>query len=146
MRCITKNGLELIKYFEKFSPKIYLCPAGLATIGYGHVIRKHELNKFRNGIDEITASEILVQDVKVAELAVIKMIKVPLTNGQFDALVSFVFNLGSGAFQRSTLRAKVNREEHDEAAEEFLRWVYAGGKKLKGLVLRRKAESILYKS
>ena len=80
----------------------------------------------------------------IAERAVLRLIKVPLTDGQFDALVSFTFNLGSGALQRSTLRRKVNREEHEEVPAEFMRWVWAGGRKLKGLVRRREAESIRY--
>jgi lysozyme len=67
-----------------------------------------------------------------------------LTNGQFDALVSFTYNLGGGALQRSTLRRKINREEHGEVPEQFMRWVWAGGRKLKGLVRRRAAESELY--
>jgi lysozyme len=69
---------------------------------------------------------------------------VPLTDGQFDALVSFTFNLGSGALQRSTLRRKVNREEHDEVPEQFMRWVWAGGRKLRGLMRRREKELLLY--
>ena len=68
----------------------------------------------------------------------------PLTDGQFDALVSFSFNLGSGALQRSTLRRKVNREEHADVPPEFMRWVWAGGRTLKGLIRRRQAETILY--
>ena len=67
-----------------------------------------------------------------------------LTDGQFDALVSFTFNLGSGALQRSTLRRKVNREEHDEVPEQFMRWVWAGGRRLRGLVRRREAEGVVY--
>jgi lysozyme len=81
----------------------------------------------------------------IAEQAVCRLVKVPLTDGQFDALVSFTFNLGSGALQRSTLRRKVNREEHEEVPREFLRWVWAGGRKLKGLVRRRAAEADLYR-
>ena len=68
----------------------------------------------------------------------------PLTDGQFDALVSFTYNLGGGALQRSTLRGKINREEHAEIPEQFMRWVWAGGRKLKGLVRRRAAEAGLY--
>ena len=66
------------------------------------------------------------------------------SDGQYDALVSFTFNLGSGALQRSTLRRKVNREEHNDVPAEFVRWVYAGGRKLVGLVRRRNAEAIAY--
>ena len=80
----------------------------------------------------------------IAERAVLRLIKVPLTDGQFDALVSFTFNLSSGALQRSTLRRKVNREEHEEVPAEFMRWVWVGGRKLRGLVRRR--ETVLFMS
>ena len=73
-----------------------------------------------------------------------RLINVPLTDGQFDALASFTYNLGGGALQRSTLRRKINREEHADVPEQFMRWVWAGGRKLKGLVRRREAESDLY--
>lgn len=88
--------------------------------------------------------ELLAQDVIVAELAVLRLIRVPLTSGQFDALVSFTFNLGAGALQRSTLRRKVNREEHADVPAELMKWVWAGGRKLNGLVKRRKAEAEMY--
>ena len=78
------------------------------------------------------------------EGAVLRLINVPLTDGQFDAVVSFTYNLGGGALQRSTLRRKINREEHAEVSEQFMHWVWAGGRKLKGLVRRRAAESNLY--
>ena len=99
---------------------------------------------FKNGISEAAGEALLIKDVLLAEQAVCRLINVPLTNGQFDALVSFTFNLGSGALQRSTLRRKVNREEHEEVPDQFMRWVWAGGRKLKGLVKRRQAEGILY--
>ena len=99
---------------------------------------------FQNGISEPAAQALLAKDVWSAERAVLRLITVPLTDGQFDALVSFTFNLGGGALQRSTLRRKINREEHTDVPPEFLRWVWAGGRKLKGLVRRRKAEATLY--
>ena len=77
---------------------------------------------------------------------VLRLIRVPLADGPFDALVSFAVNLGSGALQRSTLRRKVNREEHAAVPAEFRRWVWAGGRRLKGLVRRRGAEAELYAS
>ena len=79
-----------------------------------------------------------------AERAVLRLIRVPLEDGRFDALSSFTFNLGTGALQRSTLRRKVSREEHDAVPAEFRRWVWAGGRKLKGLIRRREAEAALY--
>ena len=144
MRQITQDGLNLIKHFEGFEPEIYLDAAGLPTIGYGHLIRKGEHKMFESGINKEDAEALLVDDVHVAERAVLRLIDVPLTDNQFNALVSFTFNLGSGALQRSTLRRKVNREEHAEVPEEFLKWVWAGGQKLKGLIRRREAEAALY--
>lgn len=144
MRHITQEGLNLIKRFEGFEPEIYLDAAGLPTIGYGHLIRKGEHKMFENGISQAAGEALLIKDVLLAEQAVCRLISVPLTNGQFDALVSFTFNLGSGALQRSTLRRKVNREEHEDVPAEFMRWVWAGGKKLKGLIRRREAEIALY--
>lgn len=146
MRHITQDGLNLIKQFEGFSVVPYLCPAGYWTIGYGHVIKVDEHKLFKYGISEAVAQALLIKDVLTAEQAVLRLIRVPLTNGQFDALVSFTFNLGSGALQRSTLRRIVNCEEHAEVPEQLMRWVWAGGKKLKGLIRRREAEALLYSS
>jgi len=142
MRHITQNGIDLIKRFEGFSRTVYFCPAGYPTIGYGHVVKPYE--DFSAGINEVQAEELLRQDAVIAERAVLRLINVALTDGQFDALVSFTYNLGGGALQRSTLRRKINREEHAEVPEQFLRWVWAGGRKLKGLVRRRKAETEIY--
>ena len=144
MRHVTDEGLALIKRFEGFEPEIYICPAGWPTIGYGHVVRDHERERFAGGVDEAAAEELLRRDVETAERAVPRLIRVPLEDGRFDALVSFAFNLGAGALQRSTLRRKVNREEHGAVPTEFRRWVWAGGRKLKGLIRRREAEVALY--
>tara|TARA_R110000823_G_scaffold203424_1_gene334325 strand:- start:9349 stop:9816 length:468 start_codon:yes stop_codon:yes gene_type:complete len=144
VRHISQEGLDLIKRFEGFSPTIYICPAGYPTIGYGHVVRNDQKDRFSDGIDQEQGEELLRRDAQVAERAVLRLITVPLTDGQFNALVSFTFNLGSGALQRSTLRRKVNRAEHDEVPDQLIRWVWAGGKKLKGLVRRRKQEARLY--
>lgn len=138
MRRITTQGLELIKQYEGFSPVIYRCPAGYDTIGYGHLIRQGE--DFAEGISQLWAQELLRRDVAESEHAVLRLIAMPLTDGQFDALVSFTFNLGAGALQRSSLRRVINRGEYDEAPEQLRRWVYANGKRLKGLVRRREAE------
>jgi len=144
MRHITQDGLDLIKRFEGFSPTIYICPAGYPTIGYGHLVRDHEQDRYQQGITEQEAEDLLRRDVKVAERAVLRLIDVPLTDGQYDALVSFTFNLGAGALQRSTLRRKVNREEHADVPAQLRRWVWAAGRKLKGLIRRRNAEARFY--
>ncbi len=125
-------------------PEIYVCPAAWPTIGYGHVVRKDEQERFADGIDEATAAKLLRRDVEAAVRAVLRLILVPLEDGQFDALGSFAFNLGAGALQRSTLRRKVNREEHGAVPTEFRRWVYAGGQRLRGLERRRAAEAMLW--
>ena len=144
MRHITDDGLGLIKRFEGFSPTIYLCPAGYLTIGFGHVVLPGEQSRFDGGILREEAAELLRRDVRIAESAVLRLIASPLADGQFDALVSFTFNLGAGALQRSSLRKKVNRGEHESVPTELMKWVWAAGKRLPGLVLRRKAEVSLY--
>jgi lysozyme len=146
MRHVTDEGLALIKRFEGFSPTIYTCPGGWPTIGYGHVVLEAERDRFANGIGEDEAEDLLRRDVRIAERAVLRLIRVPLADGQFDALTSFAYNLGSGALQRSTLRRKVNRGEHGAVPAELRKWVWAGGRKLKGLVRRREAEAALYGS
>ncbi|MGB1539350.1 MAG: lysozyme [Rickettsiales bacterium] len=144
IRTINQEGVSLIKYFEGFSPAVYLDAAGLATIGYGHLLRKNEV--YEGEITQRQAEILLQQDLGVAQRAVQRLVHVPLTDNQFAALVSFAFNLGAGALQRSTLRHKVNREEHGEVPAEFKRWVWAGGKRLAGLIRRREAEAVLYQS
>jgi lysozyme len=144
MRHITKTGIDLIKKYEGYSAKIYICAAGYPTIGYGHLVRGDEAQLFKNGITEAMAEALLIKDIQSAEKSVLRLIQAPLTDGQFDALVSFTFNLGGGALQRSTLRRKVNREVHMEVPEQFMRWVWAGGRRLKGLVRRREAEAEFY--
>jgi len=146
MRHITTEGLDLIRKFESFSPTMYICPAGYLTIGYGHLVRKADQTQFAGGIDEPKALQILEQDIQIAEKAVLRLISVPLADGQFDALVSFTFNLGAGALQRSTLRQKVNRKEDIEVPAEFMKWIWARNRKLKGLIRRRSAEALLYQS
>lgn len=141
MRHVTQEGLDLIKRFEGFSSTVYICPAGYPTIGYGHLIRNGE--DF-DSITEKRGEELLRRDVESAERAVLRLIKVPLTDGQFDALVSFTYNLGSGALQCSTLRRKVNRQAHSDVPEQLMRWVWAGGQKLTGLIRRRGKEAEMY--
>lgn len=135
--------LSLIKRFEEFSATAYYCPAGYLTIGYGHVLNAE--NAFV-AISESEAERLLMQDIRHAERAMARLIVMPLTQGQHDALVSFTFNLGAGALQRSTLRRKINAGLHEEIPAELMRWVYAGGKKLAGLVRRRQAEANLYRA
>jgi lysozyme len=142
----SPNGIELIKRFEGFSPTPYFCPANYLTIGYGHVITEKDIHitSKKTEISKLQAEEILRKDLIKFENSISKLITASLTQNQFDALVSFTFNLGAGALQRSTLRQQINRCEHISASQEFLKWVYAGGRKLSGLMARRQAESGLY--
>lgn len=144
MREVTQQGVDLVKRFEGFSATPYVCPAGYLTIGYGHLIRDDEKLIFDGGISKKDAEELLRQDLRASEQSVIRLIHTPLNDGQFDALVSFTFNLGAGALQRSTLRRKINRGEHELVPRELKRWVWANQKKLYGLVRRRQYESFLY--
>lgn len=144
MRHITDSGLQLIKQFEGFSSEIYICPGGYPTIGYGHLVRDDDKLFFDGGISKDKADDLLRRDIRSAERAVLRFISVRLSDGQFDALVSFTFNLGAGALQSSTLRRKINRQDHHEAPAQFKRWVWSNGRKLKGLQRRRNAEAALY--
>lgn len=134
------NGLELIKSFEGLHLKAYLDPVGIPTIGYGH-IRGVKMGQV---ITEQEATAFLQEDLAYAEHAVNTYVTVPLNQNQFDALVSFVFNLGAGTFQKSWLLRDTNLKKFEQAANEFPRFVYAGGVKLRGLVRRREAEKALY--
>ena len=144
MRNIGPNGLALIKRFEGFVAQPYLCPAGFLTIGYGHRVHLSERKAMERGITPAAAEALLIRDAVSAGSAVLRLIEVPLLDNQYDALVSFTFNLGSAALQRSTLRQKINRNEHFDVPAELLKWIWAGGRKLPGLVARRAAEGTLY--
>lgn len=138
---ISNSGLLLIKQFEGFVPYVYKDAAGLDTIGYGHLIKAGE---HFTTITPHEAEELLREDVLEAERAVKRLVNVPINQRQYDALVSFTFNLGAGNLSSSTLLKKLNAGQLEEVPEQFNRWVYAGGQKLTGLILRRKAESILF--
>ena len=146
MRHMTDQGLALIKRFEGFSATPYLCPAGWWTIGWGAIrgLDGQPVTAATPPVTEEEAETLLRRDAALAERAVLRLITVPISDGRFDALTSFAFNLGGGALQRSTLRSKVNREDHAYVPDEFRKWVWGGGHKLPGLIRRREAEAILY--
>jgi len=144
IRSIPQSAIDLVKHFEGFSSKPYVCPAGFLTIGYGHVVPNDYPRATRVTPEE--AEDLLRKDLRVAALGVLRLTKVPLSDNQYGALVSFVFNLGAGRYQSSTLRMKINRGDYSEAAEEFPKWVYGGGRKLPGLVARRDAEARVFSS
>lgn len=139
---INEAGLNLIKDFEGCRLKAYLCPAGVWTIGYGHT----QGVKPDMVINQLQAERFLRQDLKRFEDAVTSLVKVPITPNQFSALVSFAYNVGTGALYDSTLLRKLNKKDYKGAANEFLRWNKAGGKVLPGLTRRRLAEKDLFES
>jgi lysozyme len=141
-RHISQRGLELIKRFEGFSAQVYRCPAGKWTIGYGHVLTADEPRIHM--IDQVQAESLLRQDVGKAEQAVCRLVQLPLTQGQFDALVSFVYNVGVAAFFSSTLLKKLNLGDFLGASLQLVRWDKVGGERLKGLGLRRAAERAMF--
>ncbi len=143
MMRISTHGLSLIREFEGFCAEPYICAGGKLTIGYGHVLTNQESATLER-ITREHAEQLLASDAEIAASVVRKAVKVPLTQNQFDALVSFVFNIGEGAFTKSTLLRLLNDNESEAAANQFGRWVYASGRKLEGLIRRRNAEQKLF--
>jgi len=156
---VSKEAIEGIKKDEGVRTKPYRCPALLWTCGVGHVIDPNHIrvpfNERKNiplptewdrvlSMAEVDA--ILAADLATFERGVLRLCPSGLTQGRFDALVSFSFNVGLGNLQRSTIRMKHNRGDFEGAAEGFMAWTKAGGKELPGLVKRRKHERALYES
>ena len=134
------DAYELIKQFEGLRLEAYLCPAGIWTIGYGHTSGVSP-NSF---ITIQEADEYLHRDVETIEMQLNKL-NLSLRQCQWDAIVSFVFNVGIGNFKASTLLAKIRINPDDNSImDEFLRWVYANGKVMRGLQKRRLTEMKLY--
>lgn len=144
IRKIPQIAIDFITREEGCVLHVYKDIAGYPTIGVGHLIRPGE--DFSAGITEEEAEELLRKDLQNAAISVCRLIKVPLTDEQYASLLSFVFNLGGGSLQRSTLRSKLNRMDYIGAAEEFLKWCWAGGKKSRALYNRRMRERNLFLS
>jgi lysozyme len=140
---VNKAGMRLIQLAEGLSLVAYKCPAGIWTRGYGHTGTDVKAGLM---ISEAHAEELLLDDVQEAKDAVNRLARVSLTHNQFSALVSFVYNVGEGAFRSSTLLRKLNAGDYLGAAEQLLRWNKAGGVVLGGLTARRKAEKALFES
>jgi len=156
---VSNKCIEQIKKDEGIRNRPYQCPALLWTVGCGHVIDPHHAKvkladrkqlPIPAGWDRVLSADeindILRKDLARFEAGVSRLIKVELTQGQFDALVSFSFNVGLGNLQNSTLRMKVNRSDFEGAAEQFLVWTKAGGRVLPGLVKRRSHEKEMFQS
>lgn len=140
-----EKGIALIKKMEGCELEAYKCPAGIWTIGYGHTTAAGEPDVTEGmKITQREAAVILKQDLRKFEDAINRLVKVELSQSQFDALVSFVFNIGAGAFAKSTLLKKLNAGDYDAVPSELAKWSKAGKKVLKGLVARRAAEAALW--
>lgn len=137
-----ERALEIARRFEGCRLAAYRDPVGIWTIGYGHT-PAHE----GQAIDQATADALLLADMNTAAAAAMRLCPALVTRPScLEAVSDFVFNLGAGRLQASTLRRRINQGEWDLAAKEFGKWVLAGGRKLNGLVLRREAERLLFVS
>ena len=145
---ISPRGLELIKDFEGFSSSAYLCVAKKVTIGWGNTFYE-DGTKVKLG-DQISKTDALklLEVIANRDFAdkIFPSIKVKVTQSQFDAMVSLAYNIGTGAFLKSTLLKKVNSNDFTGASEEFLRWNKANGKEVLGLTKRREREKQLFLS
>jgi lysozyme len=152
---MSQHGLELLEQWEGFKTTVYKDSAGLPTIGVGHLLTKSELSSgkitidgvpvsYENGLTEQQVTDLLAQDVQPAAAAVNNNVKVDLDQNQFDALVSFTFNVGVGAFTGSTLLKLLNQGQYDQVPDQLLRWTRAGGQVVQGLVNRRNNEIKLW--
>ena len=153
----SERGIELIKHFEGCHYDPYLCPAFLWTVGYGHLLapeqarlnveqRKKFLlpDHFNKRWNDEEVNALLKKDLKRFEMGVSRYITVPLQQCEFDALVSFAFNLGLGTLQRSSVRSKLNRDDRTGAIDVLLKYCRSNGKILRGLQRRRAAEADLF--
>ena len=154
---ISTSGIAFITEREGSSPTMYLDVAQLPTIGVGHLLTKSELNSgkiviagqavhWRHGLTEHQMAQLLDQDLDRFEQAVNDAVIVPLTQNQFDALVSFAFNIGIGAFKGSTLLRRLNEGNYNQVPRQFKRWKYAGNRVINGLINRRELEAKLWAS
>jgi lysozyme len=147
---LTERGAKLIQHFEGCLKKegdkfrAYHCPANVLTIGWGHT--NHHGRKF-DAASRWTSDEchqVFLEDMEGFEKAVRRLVKVPLTDYQYDSLVSLCYNIGEGNLAKSTLLRKVNAKDFAGAAAEFKRWNKGGGKTLPGLTRRRASEALLF--
>jgi len=144
---VSNKGLELIKTEESFQSKPYLCPAKIPTIGYGSTFYRNgrKVSLSDKAISKEEAAKLLIAVIE-RDFDINPLIKVNITQNQFDALTSFAYNVGIGKFINSTLLRKLNEKDFAGASAEFPKWVRANGKVLKGLVNRRAKEQQLFLS
>jgi GH24 family phage-related lysozyme (muramidase) len=150
---LSSQGAALIAEFEGKRNQLYNDPAGHATIGIGHLVHEGPVSgsedeaRFAAGLtDEELYQLFITEDVPRYQQAVRDLVTVPLYQSEFDALVSFTYNLGAGALEESTLRRLLNEGDYDGAANEFPNWCNANGERLEGLVRRREREQAYFRS
>ncbi len=139
---VSPQAVTLVAQMEGYRPFIYKDAVGIPTVGYGHVVKKGE--KIPQPLLPEDAYALLLQDLNDHAQTMSKDIKVPLKQNQYDALSSFVFNVGNGAFRKSTLLKVLNKEDHQSVPHQLRRWDKAGGRQLRGLTYRRELEASLY--
>ena len=140
---MTENGIQMLKLFEALQLETYLDSDGLPTIGWGHLIRDGE--NFDGPITEEQAEGIFRADLFSHERGMLSLVSVPLRPCELDALVSFVFNTGAKQFKTSTMRKLLNDGAPSaEVADQFPRWVYSDGLRVRGLIRRRNTEAACY--
>jgi len=155
MNEFSENGLRLLKQWEGSRSVMYRDAAGLPTIGVGHLLTRSEMTsgkiviknqpvRYATGLSEQQIIDLLAQDVRPAALCVQTYVLVPLNQNQFDALVSFVFNVGQGAFRGSTLLKLLNQRQYAAVPDQLRRWTRAGGQVIHGLQFRRENEIKLW--
>lgn len=156
-RNISEKGLAFIKEVEGSESKVYLDSAGLPTIGVGHLLTQDELTsgkikigdkvvKYGKGLTDTEITKLLWQDLERFVGVVNSQVRVPVTQNEFDTLVSFSFNVGTYAFKNSTLLKLLNAGKKDEVPNQLRRWIHSAGKVVKGLVNRREKEVALWRT
>jgi lysozyme len=152
---VDQRGKDLFKEWEGLVTHEYLDSGGAPTMGIGHLLMRSERTSgkiviqgqaldYRNGLTEQQCWDLLGQDLDGAERTVNEAVTVPLNQNQFDALVSFTFNVGDGAFRRSTLLKLLNQRQYDQVPTQLRRWVMDNGHVVQGLVNRREKEIALW--
>lgn len=152
---IDQVGIDFIKSVEGVKNFVYADSAGLPTIGVGHLLTQDELTsgkihidgkayKYHDGLLDDVIDRLLLRDLHIAELVVNSNVKVKLTQNQYNALVSFVFNVGVGAFRKSTLLRLLNNSDYESVPDQMRRWIFSAGRQIQGLKNRRGKEIELW--
>lgn len=148
-RAAYARGVELTKASEGFVSRLYHDSAGYCTIAYGHLLRLNpcagtDRKRYPKGISEPAGAQLLVSDLDLAQRVVSALVNVELSDGQYASLVDFTYNVGAGNFKRSMLLKAVNANQHERVPFQLRRWTRAGGRELRGLLIRREREIALY--